>query len=103
MSTLHSPAPWRAIFEEAVAIFGADSARVAVLTNLHINGRRDPELVAANARRIVQCVNAHDELVAALRRSLGWLSSYPGGGTLGENGPYEQARAALAKVEGSAT
>ncbi|MDO8705380.1 MAG: hypothetical protein Q7J84_10585 [Sulfuricaulis sp.] len=34
-------------------------------------------------------------LLAALVRSLSWLSSYPGGGTLYKNGPYEQARAAI--------
>lgn len=36
------------------------------------------------------------ELQAALERTLSWLTSYPGGGTMGPTGPYEQARAALA-------
>jgi hypothetical protein len=44
----------------------------------------------ANAARIVQCVNAHDELVAILRRFVD------------EGYDREQAIAAIAKVTGSA-
>lgn len=40
--------------------------------------------------------NVTDALVAALRRSLNWLSSYPGGGALGA---YDEAKAALAAVK----
>lgn len=38
------------------------------------------------------------DLLAALERTLSWLSSYPGGGTLREGGPYDQARTAIAKA-----
>lgn len=48
--------------------------------------------------RLQQVTQERDELVACLTRTLNWLSSYPGGGTLGPNGPYEQARALLAKI-----
>lgn len=53
------------------------------------------EFAAGESERLLE-VNA--ELVAALARTLNWLTSYPGEGTMGKNGPYEQARAALAKV-----
>lgn len=42
-------------------------------------------------------------LLAALNRTLNWLASYPGGGTLGPDGPYEQARAAIAAATGTPT
>lgn len=42
--------------------------------------------------------DAAQDLAAALERTLNWLASYPGGGTLGPNGAYEQARAALKKA-----
>lgn len=43
--------------------------------------------------------NSHDALVAALERTLSWLTSYPGEGA---NGAYEQARAALKAAKGEA-
>ena len=41
-------------------------------------------------------VKSHDALMAALRRSLNWLSSYPGGCALGA---FDEARAALDAVD----
>lgn len=38
-------------------------------------------------------------LVQALERNLSWLTSYPGGGTMGANGPYEQSRTALEQAK----
>ena len=53
-----------------------------------------PELESeGDARLIVTAVNSRAQLVEALKRTLSWLSSYPGGGALD---CYEQARAALA-------
>jgi hypothetical protein len=52
----------------------------------------------ANARLIA----AAPELYEALERTLNWLASYPGEGAMGIGGPYEQARAALAKARGEA-
>lgn len=46
---------------------------------------------------------AAPDLYAALERTLNWLSSYPGGGPMGPNGPYEQARAALSRADGEAS
>jgi hypothetical protein len=45
-------------------------------------------------------IAAAPELYEALERALNWLSSYPGQGTMGIDGPYEQARSALAKARG---
>lgn len=53
----------------------------------------------ANARLIA----AAPKLLAALRDCLSWLTSYPGGGPLRPDGPYEKARAALAEAEPEAT
>lgn len=54
----------------------------------------------ANAEFIVRSCNAHDALVEALERTLTWLTSYQGHGTMGPDGPYEQARAALKQATG---
>jgi hypothetical protein len=43
---------------------------------------------------------AAPDLLAALERTLNWLTSYPGEGALGPDGPYYQARAAIAKAKG---
>ena len=49
----------------------------------------------ANARLIA----AAPELLEALKRSLSWLSSYPGGGAINV---YDQAQQAIAKATGEA-
>ncbi|MES2950246.1 MAG: hypothetical protein V4858_17015 [Pseudomonadota bacterium] len=59
----------------------------------------------ANIRKVLQLIAARDaeieELKAALERTLSWMTSYPGGGPMGPNGPYEQARAALNPTQGA--
>lgn len=59
---------------------------------LHDNGSFDSELLA-NARLMA----AAPDMLEALKRSLDWLSSYPGGCALAV---YEDARVAIAKAEG---
>ncbi|MBU0752380.1 MAG: hypothetical protein KJ787_13990 [Gammaproteobacteria bacterium] len=120
----HTKEPWKFVGEEnpldhEMDFFITDAAGINQVCRV--------DLSEHNARRIVACVNAcrgipnehleaddvafilvfnerntlkqqRDELVAALERTLSWLTSYPGGGTMGPSGPYEQARAALAKV-----
>ena len=54
------------------------------------------ELPSAVASALNRRQERDDALVAALRRSLNWLSSYPGGCALGA---YDEARAALDAVE----
>lgn len=50
----------------------------------------------ANAEFICRAVNSHEALVSALRRSLDWLASYPGGNAAAA---YEEARKALSLVD----
>lgn len=88
----HSPIPWKIkIIRDDYTV--SDSSNETIIENEAYN-----EIVPSyeDAEFIVKSVNSHDELVAALQRSLSWLASYPGGG--GVVGPYEQAKAALAKV-----
>jgi hypothetical protein len=51
----------------------------------------------ANARLIA----AAPDLLAALERTLSWLTSYPGEACMRPSGPYAQARAAIAKATGA--
>lgn len=46
-----------------------------------------------------QLADQRAELLAALERTLSWLTSYPGSGAMGKTGPYEQARAAIARCK----
>lgn len=46
-------------------------------------------------------IAAAPELLAALERTLNWLASYPGQAAIGPGGPYDQARAAIAKAKGA--
>ena len=55
---------------------------------------------AANPAAILELLAQRDELLAALERTMSWLASYPGGGPLRPDGPYEQARAAIANTKG---
>jgi len=93
----HTPGPWT--FDWNVArldVFSADASRlVATLRRSAISSVIDSSAIA-NARLIA----AAPELLEALQRTLNWLTSYPGEGTMGPDGPYEQARAAIAKATG---
>lgn len=51
-------------------------------------------------KRITELEQRVQELEDALQRCLSWLTSYPGKAALGKNGPYDQARAVLAKKVG---
>jgi hypothetical protein len=50
------------------------------------------------SRADARLIAAAPELLEALERCLSWLTSYPGGGTMGPKGPYEQARAAITRA-----
>jgi hypothetical protein len=69
MSTNHTPGPWRVT--DADGCTDGDDIKATILADsgrliCHID--RDYRAPAeANAAHIVRCVNAHDELVAALR------------------------------------
>lgn len=71
----------------------AEKGLIALVYACHPDGEYHSGTSNANASLIA----AAPDLLAALRRSLDWLSSYPGGNS---HGAYEQARAAIAKAEG---
>lgn len=58
----HTPGPWNTEFGETYTVRDVDGGRIAICTNLKgrhgLGGRRDGDEVAANASRIVACVNA---------------------------------------------
>ena len=63
METKHTPGPWR-VGDAGHTVFGPPRA-----------DKPCPEIIAqslriANARRIVQCVNAHDALVEAVEAAI---------------------------------
>ncbi len=59
-TTNHTPTPW---YVETTAVY--DAKNLLVTDTCFTGGRPGPN--RANAAHIVKCVNAHDELVAALR------------------------------------
>ena len=80
--------------DDEVYVDGFDSALVICADALSPHVEREAAAQAkslADERRI-------QELEAALRRTLDWLASHPGEGTMRKGGPYEQARAALGDV-----
>jgi hypothetical protein len=101
----HTPGPWMFAPSNSANVAGHVVPRprpdgIGLVTNIatirpHKWGAHEVE---ANARLIA----AAPELYEALERTMNWLASYPGGGTMGIDGPYEQARAALAKAKGEA-
>lgn len=95
----HTPGPW------SVEEYGDDDypnlvihrdteTRVCFMATPGSHG--DPARIEADARLIA----AAPDMLEALTRSLNWLCSYPGGGTLRPGGPVEQARGAIAKAIG---
>lgn len=96
-----TPAPW--VFDdsdnEMALVRDANGGIVASCTDGFYNDSGD-WVMAAKCAPIALLIKSAPDLLAALERSLDWLSSYPGGGTLGPNGPYEQARAAIAAARG---
>ena len=94
METKHTPGPWETPGEdggERVICYQDSTGKRRTLA--HVYDGEEFGSMEANARLIA----AAPELLAALQRSLNWLSSYSGDGALGA---YEQARAAIAKASG---
>jgi hypothetical protein len=59
-----TPTPWKARTNNSIE--GSDSRLVAMPPSF----ARRKETSKANAEHIVKCVNAHDELVAALKQNM---------------------------------
>lgn len=96
----HSPTPWR-VRSSDKTIVGGDESVVGDFGPCIVGPDHEGE---GNAAHIVKCVNAHDELVAALREVVAKVGDYEGMGPLGGT-PFwylvavrDVARAALAKV-----
>lgn len=69
MSAKHTQVPWQVNHRDKSQVCDADGevrgcAPIALCQGGTLGENR------ANARRIVQCVNAHDELVAALKQAI---------------------------------
>ena len=69
MEAKHTATPYHVEIGEAVKIAAADGT-IAIVTNLHLGGRRDASEVERTAHFIVRACNAHDDLVQALKDSV---------------------------------
>ena len=100
MKTAHTPGQWQ--IDAGEGKFKLVDANLEHITYLcesrYIDGREDDEALA-NARHIVQCVNAHDDLVAALEKIIGVLEYQPDAPNGAAQYAIGAARAALAKVQ----
>ncbi len=92
MTTQHTPGPW---FVNGPWNIQADTHTEIPVIVAHITPMRGEWASAREANATL--IAAAPDLLAALQRSLNWLSSYPGG--LAHN-TWEQAHAAIAKAEG---
>lgn len=94
----HTEGPWEAdgfdVWATKPMRFTSKSAGTPLIATAarHLDFE-NPFPYLANARLIA----AAPEMLAALERTLNWLSSYPGGNA---EGTYQQARAAIAKATG---
>ena len=111
MTQKHTPTPWSVNPAQHERVFGRDDGAWAITEKQGVEIARTTRLVSyeestANARFIVQAVNAHDELLAALNDLLVFFKS-------GNDVPVERAiihadsvwvtkaHAAIAKATGS--
>lgn len=91
MSEKFTPGPWQ---EDELYVCAFVDGKECTLCECFNHFPMGVKGASANVRLIA----AAPELYAALERTLNWLSSYPAEACMGVDGPYEQARAALAKV-----
>lgn len=70
----HTPGPWRVA---SPSLYAGSEINIDAGERGYIAccGHRGDEEAEANALRIVRCVNAHDELVAAAKRALAVLKA----------------------------
>jgi hypothetical protein len=101
MSAQHTPGPW---VQHALMVSeaGQPVGRERDICHCGLGMRRDAHESEANAARIVQCVNAHDELLAALILARNCMASelrLPVDECVG--GDFTIINAAIAKATGS--
>lgn len=71
MNTQHTPTPWKSDAPYNTSfIFGPDGEPIAQLWSKYEENFRNPKETEANAQRIVNCVNMHDQLVKKLAMML---------------------------------
>jgi len=87
MTRTHTPTPWRIRDCGNTEIIGANGRTVETLPG-----------ASYNAAHIVRCVNAHDELVAALRKAERVLNHIGAASGSEHIGAWEAVRDAIAKV-----
>jgi hypothetical protein len=90
----HTPTPWTTLFDGDEVQIGDSSGNFVAMT-LPCESSGATERDYANAAHIVKCVNAHDELVAALKTMVedAWYAGPTHEG-------LEQAKNLLNKLEG---
>jgi len=106
-TTKHTPTPWTISGNETPVIAAMYDGRDAVVA-VTCRDRIELEEAHFNAQHIVKCVNAHDELVAALHASLEQIEAHTEG--MGDTSYEESAwhplwtqiKTSLAKLEGGA-
>lgn len=105
--TAHTQAPWT-IHEDNGHVFGDGEVdyggfridaqgveQLAYVWRSNVRFGSAEPFGAQEAEANAKLIAAAPDLLAALRRSLNWLSSYPGGGAMS---CYDQARAAIDKA-----
>ncbi len=103
MTIKHTPTPWIC---HGLEITGTNDKRKnfahGVCTVDNDDDRQGNGVSRANAALIVRAVNAHDELVKALRKVEGHFENFEMSGELGgdEKDCLDAIRAALAKAQG---
>ena len=90
----HTPTPWHTMHNKLESSICGEGQFVARVDGSETQTREEGE---ANADHIVKCVNAHDELVAALRDVL--ADSDAGNGETPKTSRWPGAHAVLAKLE----
>ncbi len=96
MKTNYTPAPWRVNFDEAIKIADDNNSTLAMVTHLHLLGRRNGNEVEANARLIA----AAPELLEALEELANRAAEIHGTARHTVMPLVHKARAAIAKATG---
>jgi hypothetical protein len=98
MSAQHTPAPWF-VFSSGHCIGGPKLDRDPPTAGIAMfsMGARSPEENRANAAYAVKCVNAHDDMLKALRRAVLALA-FAAESSPAMRDDYEAVSAAIAKA-----
>ena len=90
----YTPGPWDVGYLDINSQRVVVGEHIEICTCWHHSVEAIEREMEANARLIA----AAPEMLEALKRTLSWLSSYPGEAAVGPDGPWEQARAAIARA-----